>query len=109
MNNVILSMLAKISKMDAQAKQLAARVEAQSLMMSALLFTIGQSGGINELIGSVNKAINSVRVDLNDPCQAETELLLQEFEDMVKVSQLIARENDVLNTGDAGPFETKTT
>lgn len=104
MNNVILSMLAKISNMDAQAKQLAARVEAQSLMMSALLLTIGQNGGLSELIGSVNKAINSVMVD---PYRPEAELLLQEFQDMVRVSQMIAKENAVLNSGDTGPFDAK--
>lgn len=107
MNNVILSMLAKISNMDAQAKQLAARVEAQSLMMSALLLTIGQNGGLSELIGSVNKAINSVMVDPYDPYRPEAELLLQEFQEMVRVSQMIAKENAVLNSGDTGPFDAK--
>ena len=107
MNNVILSMLAKISNMDAQAKQLAARVEAQSLMMSALLLTIGQNGGLNELIGSVNKALNSVMGNPHDPYRPEAELLRQEFQEMIKVSQLIASENDVLNSGDIGPFEAR--
>ncbi|MCZ4058493.1 anti-adapter protein IraP [Pantoea sp. LMR881] len=107
MNNVILSMLAKISNLDAQAKQLAARVEAQSLMMSALLLTIGQNGGINELIGSVNKALNSVMGNPDDPYHPEAELLRQEFQEMIKVSQLIAHENDVLNSGEASLFEVR--
>lgn len=37
MNNVILSIIAKISAMDAESKQLAAQVEAQSLLISALM------------------------------------------------------------------------
>ncbi|VDR27999.1 anti-RssB factor [Raoultella terrigena] len=37
MNNVILSIIAKISSMDAESKQLAAQVEAQSLLISALM------------------------------------------------------------------------
>jgi len=34
MKNIIISMVAKISKMDAEAKLLTAQVEAQSLMLS---------------------------------------------------------------------------
>jgi hypothetical protein len=44
MNNVILSIIAKISSMDAENKQLAAQVEAQSLLISALMLAIGQEG-----------------------------------------------------------------
>ena len=42
MNNVILSIIAKISAMDAESKQLAAQVEAQSLLISALMLAIGK-------------------------------------------------------------------
>lgn len=44
MKNVIYSMLAKISKMDAETKQLTAQVEAQALLLSAMLITIGKGG-----------------------------------------------------------------
>jgi len=50
MKNVIISMIAKISKMDAEAKQLTARVEAQSLLLSALVLTLGKNGGVREII-----------------------------------------------------------
>ena len=46
MKNVIISMIAKISRMDAEAKQLTARVEAQSLLLSALVLTLGKNGGV---------------------------------------------------------------
>ncbi|MFH8134412.1 anti-adapter protein IraP [Pantoea osteomyelitidis] len=107
MNNVILSMLAKISMMDAEAKLLAARVEAQSLIMSALVLTIGQNGGLAELISSVNKAINSIVTDPEETYKPEAELLLKEFNEIIKVSQSIANENSFLNSGKSGPFEAK--
>lgn len=108
MNNVILSMLAKISMMDAEAKLLASRVEAQSLIMSALVLTIGQNGGLAELISSVNKAINSIMTNPEEPYRPEAELLLKEFNEIIKVSQSIANENSFLNSGKSGPFEAKT-
>lgn len=59
MKNLILSVIAKISKMDAEAKELAAKVEAQSLLIGALLLTIGKNGGMNEMLENVRKAINA--------------------------------------------------
>ncbi|PPS58654.1 hypothetical protein CRX72_20475 [Pantoea sp. BRM17] len=42
--NVVLSMLAKISHIDADMKQLTARVEAQSLLISALVLAVSRQG-----------------------------------------------------------------
>jgi hypothetical protein len=50
MKNVIISMIAKISKMDAEAKQLTARVEAQSLLLSALVLTLGKTAASARLL-----------------------------------------------------------
>ena len=46
MKNIIISMVAKISKMDAEAKLLTAQVEAQSLMLSALLLPGRKNCGV---------------------------------------------------------------
>lgn len=59
MKNVIYSMLAKISKMDAEAKQLTAQVEAQALLLSAMLITIGKGGSFEEMVEAVKQAINA--------------------------------------------------
>ncbi|WP_421652471.1 sigma-S stabilization anti-adapter protein IraP [Pantoea stewartii] len=58
MKNVVLSMLAKISQIDAGMKQLTARVEARSLLISALVLAVSKEGGVTEVIESANKAIN---------------------------------------------------
>ena len=44
MKNVVLGMLAKISQIDAGMKQLTARIEAQSLLISALLLAVSKEG-----------------------------------------------------------------
>ncbi len=56
MKNVIYSMLAKISKMDAEAKQLTAQVEAQALLLSAMLITIGKGGSFEEMVEAVKQS-----------------------------------------------------
>ncbi len=89
MKNVIISMIAKISRMDAEAKQLTARVEAQSLLLSALVLTLGKNGGVREIIENVKKAINTA-VDVSDtPLKSDAEMLLSEFTDLLSVTQLL--------------------
>lgn len=56
MKNVIYSMLAKISKMDAEAKQLTAQVEAQALLLSAMLITIGKGGSFEVMVEAVKQS-----------------------------------------------------
>ncbi|STV89661.1 anti-RssB factor [Klebsiella michiganensis] len=73
MNNVILSIIAKISAMDAESKQLAAQAEAQSLLISALMLAIGKEGGVAELVSSVTKAINSVLESSEDVLKTDAE------------------------------------
>lgn len=89
MKNVIISMIAKISKMDAEAKQLTARVEAQSLLLSAPGADAGENGGVREIIENVKKAINTA-VDVSDtPLKSDAEMLLSEFTDLLSVTQLL--------------------
>ncbi len=89
MKNLILSVIAKISKMDAEAKQLAAKVEAQSLLIGALLLTIGKNGGMSEMIENVKKAINAALDAADSPLKSDAELLLNEFNNIVVLTQLL--------------------
>lgn len=89
MKNVILNMLAKMSVMDAEAKQLTAQVEAQSLLISALMLAIGKEGGVPAMIGSVNKAINSVLESSDGLIKSDAELLLTKFQEQLELTQLI--------------------
>ncbi|MEJ5112402.1 anti-adapter protein IraP [Erwinia billingiae] len=89
MKNVIFSMLAKISKMDAESKQLTAQVEAQSLLIGALTLTVGKNGGMTRMVESVNKAINSVLDSQDDVLRSDADILLNEFRNLLEVTRLI--------------------
>lgn len=89
MKNVIISMIAKISKMDAEAKRLTAQVEAQSLLLSALMLTIGKNGGVRDIIENVKKAINTAVEVAESPLKSDAELLLAEFTDLLSVTRLL--------------------
>lgn len=89
MKDLILSVIAKISKMDAEAKQLAAKVEAQSLLIGALLLTIGKNGGMNEMLENVRKAINAALDAADTPLKSDAEILLNEFNNLIVLTQLL--------------------
>lgn len=89
MKNLILSVIAKISKMDAEAKELAAKVEAQSLLIGALLLTIGKNGGMNEMLENVRKAINAALEAADTPLKSDSEMLLNEFNNLILLTQLL--------------------
>ncbi|QKJ86258.1 anti-adapter protein IraP [Paramixta manurensis] len=91
MKNIILHMLAKISTMDAETKQLTAQVEAQSLLISALMLAISKEGGISEMIGGVTRAINSVLESSDDLIKSDAQLLLTKFQEQIEVTQLIEK------------------
>ncbi|MCT4706192.1 anti-adapter protein IraP [Enterobacteriaceae bacterium H16N7] len=110
MKNLILGVIAKISKMDAEAKQLTAKVEAQSLLIGALLLTIGKNGGMNEMLVNVRKAINAALDAADTPLKTDAELLLNEFNNLLQLTQLLeTNEADIdLESLKAKPGETTT-
>lgn len=89
MKNIIISMVAKISKMDAEAKLLTAQVEAQSLMLSALLLTVGKNGGVEKMVESVNKVINSAMELSDDLLRSDAQMLLTQFNELLAIARLI--------------------
>jgi len=97
MNNVIYSMIAKISKMDAEAKILTAQVEAQALLLSAMLMTIGKNGGMEEMVEGVKKAINAALDAEDNPLKSDTEILLAQFNELLSVACLLDKEKPELD------------
>ncbi|YCI30837.1 anti-adapter protein IraP [Erwinia sp. PK3-005] len=89
MKNVIMSILAKISKMDAETKELTARVEAQSLLISALFITVSKKGGVEEMVASVNKAINAVLESSDDAMKSDAELLFTHFQELISTAKMV--------------------
>ncbi|EOI5718271.1 anti-adapter protein IraP [Cronobacter dublinensis] len=86
MKNVIYSMLAKISKMDAETKQLTAQVEAQALLLSAMLITIGKGGSFEEMIEAVKQAINAALDAEDNTFKSETTVLLTQFNALLSIA-----------------------
>ncbi|WP_435930587.1 anti-adapter protein IraP [Dryocola sp. BD613] len=91
MKNIIISMIAKISKMDAESKLLTARVEAQSLLLSATLLAVGKDGGLEPIVESVKKAINTALEASDNLLKSDTELLLAQFNDLLLLTQRLAK------------------
>lgn len=99
MRNVVLSMLAKISQIDASTKQLTARVEAQSLLISALVLAVSKQGGVTEMIESANKAINTVidSADSDEMLRSDAALLLKELQDLLTISRAVDSADEDVN------------
>lgn len=91
MKNIIISMIAKISKMDAESKLLTAQVEAQSLLLSAMLLAVGKDGGLEQIVESVKKAINTALEASDNLLKSDTELLLAQFNDLLVLTQRLAK------------------
>ncbi|MCX3311124.1 anti-adapter protein IraP [Pantoea vagans] len=99
MKNVVLSMLAKISSIDANMKQLTARVEAQSLLISALVLAVSKQGGVNEMIESANKAINTVidSAESDELLKSDAAILLSELQSLLTISTAVDNADEEIN------------
>lgn len=99
MKNVVLSMLAKISKIDAGMKQLTARVEAQSLLISALVLAVSKEGGVTEMIEGANKAINTVidSAESDDLLKSDAAILLSELQHLLNISRAVDGADDEID------------
>ncbi|MBU9809038.1 anti-adapter protein IraP [Rahnella sp. C60] len=97
MKNIILSMVAKISRMEADSKQLTAQVEAQSLLLSAVFLTLGKNGGPQETIESVNKAINSVLDSADEMLKSDATILFEQFQALIELTRLIDKADPELD------------
>lgn len=99
MKNVVLSMLAKISQIDASTKQLTARVEAQSLLISALIHATSKQGGVTEMMEGANKAINTVidSADSDEMLKSDAALLLSELQELLNISLAVDSADKEIN------------
>ena len=99
MKNVVLSMLAKISHIDADMKQLTARIEAQSLLISALVLAVSRQGGVTEMIESANKAINTVidSAESDEVLKSDAAILLSELQSLLSISSAVDGADNQIN------------
>lgn len=101
MRNLIIDILRKMAKADAAAKELTAQVEAQSLLIAALVLTVGQ-GSSSVMATNIEKAILSAASASDEILQSDVDLLLAHFVRLISVSQFVEINGDEekVNIGD---------
>lgn len=89
--------LHKLAKTDEKMKDLTALVEAQSLLLAALVLTVGK-GGSSIMAVNIQKAISSAREASAEIMHSDADLLLTHFMRLISVSQFIeANAEDAAN------------
>ncbi|HEY0211482.1 anti-adapter protein IraP [Acerihabitans sp.] len=93
MRNLVIDILKKMAKADAAAKELTAQVEAQSLLLAALVLTVGQ-GSSSVMATNIEKAILSASSASEEILQTDVDLLLAHFVRLISVSQFVEVNGD---------------
>ncbi|WP_413723355.1 anti-adapter protein IraP [Sodalis sp. RH23] len=93
MRNLVIDILKKMAKADAAAKELTAQVEAQSLLLAALVLTVGQ-GSSSVMATNIEKAILSASGASEEILQTDVDLLLAHFVRLISVSQYVEVNGD---------------
>lgn len=93
MRNLVIDILKKMAKADAAAKELTAQVEAQSLLLAALVLTVGQ-GSSSVMATNIEKAILSASSASEEILQTDVDLLLAHFIRLISVSQFVEVNGD---------------
>lgn len=88
MKNLVIEILLKMAKTDKQLKELTAQIEAQSLLISALVLTMGKEGS-SSMATNIQKAISSAAAASDEILQSDIDLLLKHFVRLISVSHFI--------------------
>ncbi|WP_413741844.1 anti-adapter protein IraP [Sodalis sp. RH15] len=88
MQNLISSILIKMAKVDAQSKDLAAQVDAQSLLMAAMCLTL-QKGEHDSLSTNILKAITAATLASKEILRSDADLLLMHINRLVSITHFV--------------------
>ncbi|GLR11016.1 anti-adapter protein IraP [Mixta theicola] len=88
MKHLVIDILMKLAKMDVEAKEITAQVEAQSLLIAALLLTAGKEGS-DSIEKNVNNAILAASRATPDVIQSDIDLLLTHINRLLAVTHYI--------------------
>lgn len=89
MKQLVIDILMKMSKIDVEAKELTAQVEAQSLLVAALLLTVGKSEGGLSISENVQNAIMAVTASGQNFLQSDIDLLLTHVNRLLAVTRYV--------------------
>ena len=88
MKHLVIDILMKLAKMDVEAKEMMAQVEAQSLLIAALLLTAGKEGS-DSIEENINHAILAARLATPDLVQSDIDLLLTHINRLLAVTRYV--------------------
>jgi hypothetical protein len=97
MENAIVDILKRLARADAATKELTAQVEAQSLLLAALMLTVGK-GSSSVMATNIEKAILSAASASEEILRSDAELLMTHFVRLITVSQFIEANGDEANS-----------
>ncbi|WNN42764.1 anti-adapter protein IraP [Winslowiella toletana] len=94
MKQLVIDILMKMAKMDVDAKELAAQVEAQSLLIAALLLTAGKEGS-NNISENIQNAIMTAAGTSVEFLQTDVDLLLIHVNRLLAVTRYVDEQSTV--------------
>ncbi len=100
MKNLVIELLLKLAKVDAKTKELVAQVDAQALMLAAMVLTLDNRGDAY-LSSNIQKAICSAAAASTEIFQSDADLLLRHFLRLMTIAQFVEA-NDPAQTDIAG-------
>lgn len=94
MKQLVIDILMKMAKMDVDAKELTAQVEAQSLLIAALLLTAGKEGS-NNISENIQNAVLAASSAGNEFLQTDVDLLLTHVNRLLAVTRYVDDTSEV--------------
>ena len=88
MRQLVIDILLKMAKMDVEAKELVAQVEAQSLLVAALLIQAKQDNGLT-ITDTVQEAIVTASRSSQEFLQTDVDLLLTHINRLLAVARYL--------------------
>ncbi|WP_380181851.1 anti-adapter protein IraP [Kalamiella sp. sgz302252] len=89
MKQLVIDILMKIAKVEVDAKELTAQVEAQSLLVAALILTAGKGDGAATISENIQNAIMAATTSGNNFLQTDVDLLLTHVNRLLAVTRYV--------------------
>ncbi|MCU5773290.1 anti-adapter protein IraP [Erwiniaceae bacterium BAC15a-03b] len=93
MKQLVIDILMKLAKMDVDSKELTAQVEAQSLLIAALLLTAGKEGS-NNISQNIQNAVQMATESPAAFLQSDVDLLLTHVNRLLAVTRYVDEKSE---------------
>ncbi|MEI2266475.1 anti-adapter protein IraP [Erwinia sp. CGal63] len=89
MKQLVIDILLKMAKIEVDAKELTAQVEAQSLVVAALVLTAGKGDGASTISENIQNAIVAATTSGQSFLQSDIDLLLTHINRLLAVTRYV--------------------